>query len=161
MAHAFSLGIVLFVTWLLLSGIYDVPLLVGLGIISVVIVIYLSRRMGVLDREAHPVHLSARIFAYWPWLLLEIMKSNIDVARRMFSRTPDITPVLIRLPTRLRSDLGKVVYANSITLTPGTVTILVDGDSLIVHSLTRDGADALEEGDMERRVVAFTKETAR
>lgn len=161
MAHAFSLGLVLFVTWLLLSGMYDVPLLVGLGIISVIFVVYLSRRMGVLDREAHPVHLGSRIFAYWPWLLLEIMKSNVDVARRMFSRTPDISPVLVRLPTRLRSDLGKVVYANSITLTPGTVTVVVEGDSLIVHSLTRDGAESLEAGDMEQRVVAFINETGR
>ncbi|MFN4089653.1 MAG: Na+/H+ antiporter subunit E, partial [Alphaproteobacteria bacterium] len=161
LAQVISLSLVLFVTWLLLSGIYDVPLLVGLGVVSVIAVVAISRRMGVIDHEGHPVHLGSRVLIYWPWLLTEIMKSNLDVARRILSSVPDISPVMVRVPTGLRSDLGRVVYANSITLTPGTVSVVVDPDTILVHALTRDGAAAVEAGDMERRVVAFVDETAR
>ena len=161
LAHAISLSLVLFATWLLLSGIYDALPLLILGVISVIVVVSISKRMGVIDNEGHPVHLGSRILIYWPWLLLEIMKSNLDVARRMISATPDISPIMVRVPTDLRSDLGRVVYANSITLTPGTVSVVVDRDSIVVHALTGDGAAAVQAGDMERRVVAFMDETDR
>ena len=161
MVHALSLGLVLAITWLLLSGIYDNPLILGLGVVSVVIVILITRRMNVIDQEGHPVHLSAGIFTYWPWLIVEILKANVDVARRVLRRTPDISPTLLHLPTRLDSDLARVTYANSITLTPGTVSICVDPDMFVVHSLTREGAASLEEGEMERRVGAFISERAR
>jgi multicomponent Na+:H+ antiporter subunit E len=159
--HALSLGLVLSITWLLLSGIYDNPLILGLGVVSVVIVVLITRRMNVIDHEGHPVHLSAGVVTYWPWLLLEILKANVDVARRVLSRTPDISPTLLHLPTRLDSDLARVTYANSITLTPGTVSICVDPGMFVVHSLTREGAASLEEGEMERRVDAFISERAR
>ncbi|MGF1639527.1 MAG: Na+/H+ antiporter subunit E [Rhodospirillales bacterium] len=155
MINTISLTVVLAIVWLLLSGIYDVPLLYILGIVSVAIVILITRRMDVIDRESHPMHLGLRALVYGPWLLFEIMKANIDVARRVLAPTPDISPTLVRLPTRLRSDLGRVVYANSITMTPGTVSVIVDPDSVLVHSLSRDGAAALEEGTMERRVLAY------
>ena len=161
MVHAFSLGLVLAGTWLLLSGIYDKPLILALGVVSVVAVVLITRRMNVIDQEGTPVHLSARSPIYAPWLLWEIMKASIDVARRAFSREPDISPTLMHLPTGLRSDLSRVIYANSITLTPGTVTVSVEPDILIVHALTRDGAASLEEGEMERRVAAFAAEDRR
>jgi len=151
-------SLVLFSTWILLSGYYDNTLLVILGIASTFAVIAVSKRMGLIDRESHPIHLVPQILFYWPWLLLEIAKSNIDVARRMILPTPDISPTLVRVPMDLRSDLGRVVYANSITLTPGTVSINVDRESILVHALTRDGAAAVKAGDMERRVAAFVDE---
>ena len=154
MVQTISLTVFLAVTWLLLSGIYDVALLYVLGAVSVAIVVMITRRMDVVDHESFPVHLGPRLLLYWAWLIVEVLKSNYDVARRVLAPTPDISPTLVRLPTRLGTDLGRVVYANSITLTPGTVSIVVEPDAVIVHALTRDGAAALEEGDMERRVRA-------
>jgi multicomponent Na+:H+ antiporter subunit E len=153
-----SLGLVLAGTWLLLSGIYDNALILGLGVFSVVVVVFVSRRMKLIDQEGTPIHLGARLPIYGPWLLLEILKSSVGVARRAFAPNPGLDPTLIRLPTRLRSDLSRVIYANSITLTPGTVTVSVEPDALVVHALTREGAAGLEKGDMERRVAAYAGE---
>ncbi len=161
MRHALSLGLVLFGTWLLLSGIYDVPLMLAFGVGSTAIVVAIAMRMGIVDREGHPIHLLPRVVLSWTWLLAEIMKSNLDVARRVLARSPDISPTLVRLPTRLGTDLGRVTYANWITLTPGTVSIIVEPGELVVHALTREGAASLEEGEMERRVVAFMGESPR
>ncbi len=161
MLRTISLGFLLAATWLLLSGIYDSALILGLGVLSVVAVVLVSWRMNLIDQEGTPIHLIARIPVYAPWLLWEIMKASVDVARRAFARKPEIEPTLIRLPTRLRSDLSRVIFANSITLTPGTVTLTVEPDTLIVHALTRAGAEDLEKGEMERRISSFSGEADR
>ncbi|MEE8216319.1 MAG: Na+/H+ antiporter subunit E, partial [Acidiferrobacterales bacterium] len=131
------------------------PLLIGLGALSVLLVVTIALRMGVVDREGHPIHLSPKALLYWPWLAWEIVKSNVDVARRILSPTLPISPTVIRLKASQKSELGKVIYANSITLTPGTVSIDIDGDKIEVHALTREAAQALRTGDMDRRVTRF------
>jgi len=150
--HAISLGLTLFVTWLLLSG-YFVPLLITFGILSVILVVFIAHRMDVVDRESHPVHLTFVLPGYWLWLLKEIVLSSIDVTRRVLAPKLRISPTLVRVKATQQSDLGKVIYANSITLTPGTVTLDMDGDVLLVHALSREGAASLEEGEMDRRVT--------
>lgn len=154
MVHAISLALVLFALWLLLSGHY-VPLLIGLGALSVLLVVTIALRMDVVDREGHPIHLSPKALLYWPWLGWEIVKANLDVARRILSPTLPISPTVIRLKASQKSDLGRVIYANSITLTPGTVSIDIDGEHIEVHALTREAAQALRTGDMDRRVTRF------
>ena len=77
MVHAISLALVLFALWLLLSGHY-VPLLIGLGALSVLLVVTIALRMDVVDREGHPIHLSLKALLYWPWLAWEIVKSNVE-----------------------------------------------------------------------------------
>ena len=154
MVHAISLALVLFALWLLLSGHY-VPLVLGLGALSVLLVVTIALRMDVVDRERYPIHLSPKALLYWPWLGWEIVKSNVDVARRILSPTLPISPTVIRLKASQKSELGKVIYANSITLTPGTVSIDIDGDKIEVHALTREAAHALRTGNMDRRVTRF------
>lgn len=156
--HALSLGIVLFLTWLLLSG-YLYAFLLTLGVVSCLLTVYLALRMDVVDREAHPVHLSPRIFGYWCWLLKEIWLSAVDVTRRILSRGPDISPVLMQLKTSQRTELGQVIYANSITLTPGTFTIRVFDGQILVHALSREGGAALARGEMDRRVTRVEGES--
>ncbi len=151
MIHTLSLGGALFAAWLLLSGHYT-PLLIGLGIVSCALVLYVTRRMDVVDHEGHPVHLSWRFALYLPWLAVEIAKANLDVARRILSRGPAIDPTLLRVPATQRTDLGRVIFANSITLTPGTVSVEVDRESILVHALSRAAAEGLAEGQMDRRV---------
>lgn len=158
MLRVASLAASLFVTWLLLSGHFDNAILLGLGVISVIVTVIIAKRMGLIDEEGHPTGLGPRILIFWPWLVVEILKSNFDVARRALSPRMDVSPTTIRLPLRLRSDVGRVVYANSITLTPGTVSLFVEPDSIVVHALTRHGASSLANGEMERRVAAFMKE---
>jgi multicomponent Na+:H+ antiporter subunit E len=154
MAHAISLGAVLFGLWLLLSGHYT-PLLLGFGVASCVLVVLISARMDVVDREGHPIHLGPRALTYWPWLLVEIVKANIDVAKRIVDPKLPISPTMLRVKASQKTEVGRVIYANSITLTPGTVSVDLEGDMIEVHSLTAEGAEALLEGEMDRRVTAM------
>ena len=150
--HAISLGTVLAVLWLLLSGHYTV-LLITFGVASVMLAVYLALRMDVVDHESHPVHLyKLAVAGYWFWLLKEIIKANIDVCCRIVHPGMPISPRVVNLKTTQKYDLGRVIYANSITLTPGTVSISVDGDTIGVHALSESGARGLETGEMDRRV---------
>jgi multicomponent Na+:H+ antiporter subunit E len=147
----------LLIVWLLLSGHYE-PLTLTFGVISCVLVVILTQRMDVVDREGHPVHLSWSALIYWPWLLWEIAKANVDVARRVLSPSLPISPTMIRVKTSQLTDLGRVIYANSITLTPGTISLDVRGGEILVHALSREGADELASGEMDRRVTRMEGE---
>jgi multicomponent Na+:H+ antiporter subunit E len=152
--HIVSLGLVIFGVWMLLSGHFS-ALLLGLGIASTVVVVYLARRMDVADREGHPVHLLWRFVFYFPWLLKEIFKANIDVAKTIIDPDLPISPTVFTVKGSQGSDLGQVAYANSITLTPGTVTIGLDDATFTVHALTRDAGEDVIGGEMDRRVTAM------
>jgi multicomponent Na+:H+ antiporter subunit E len=152
--HTLSLGFALFVLWLALSGLLD-PFLLALGVASCVLVAAIAWRMDVVDHEGHPIRLSWRAVFYWPWLLKEILKSNLDVARVILRPRMPIRPHVVGVRATQASELGHVIYANSITLTPGTVTIALEGGALDVHALTQDAADGLMTGEMDRRVTVM------
>ena len=154
MPHAVSLAVVLYLVWLLLSGIFE-PLLLALGLLSCLGVVAIAHRMAVIDHEGHPIHLGWKALGYWPWLAGEIVKANLDVARRIVDPGLPISPMVIKVKTSQRSELGQVIYANSITLTPGTVSIDVVGDEITVHAIAAEPAQALESGEMDRRVTAM------
>lgn len=150
-----SLLVALSVFWLLLSG-YFTPFLLGAGIGSALLIVWFTdRRMKVLDFEGHPVHLARNALTYWPWLLWEIVKSGWDVTKCLLDPRLPISPRLIRVPTTQKTDVGRVIYANSITLTPGTISLELQNGEILVHALTREGAEGLAGGDMDRRVTAF------
>lgn len=157
MIHSISLGAVLFGVWLLLSGHYT-PLLIAFGLVSCAIVVLVTSRMEVIDKEGHPIHLTWRALIYWPWLGWEIVKANWDVAKRVLSPGMAISPTMLRVDASQKSDLGLVIYANSITLTPGTISVEVGDGKILVHALTREGAEALLEGEMDRRVTRMVGE---
>jgi multicomponent Na+:H+ antiporter subunit E len=152
MRYSFSLAILLAVLWLAISGVYKPPLFV-LGAASIVTVVWLSRRMDVVGVEHNPVLYSWRLPVYWLWLLKEIAKSNVEVARAALAPQDRVRPRIVRVPVRLGSAVAKVTYANSVTLTPGTVTLLLEADCLEAHALLESSASGLESGDMERKIV--------
>lgn len=149
-----SLGLVLLCFWLVLSGHYT-AITVPAGILSVIGVVALARRMEIADEEGHPIHLLPRAFTYFPWLAKEIAKAAWDVTKIILNPKLPISPVLTRVKANQRSSVGVVTYANSITLTPGTITVRVRGHELLVHALTRAGAEDLADGTMDRRVKTF------
>ena len=152
MVHAVSLGLILFATWLLMSGVY-IPLILLLGVFSCAVVVLIAMRMDVIDHEAVPLHITFRSLLYWPWLLWEIVKANIDVTRRVLGFAP-ISPTMIRLQATQKTDLGLVIFANSITLTPGTISIDVEENGeILVHAISREGAEGFADGEMDRRVT--------
>lgn len=156
MVRALGLLVFLAVTWLLLSGIYDHSLLYWLGAASCLLCVFIAHRMDVVDHEGTPLELGWRIIAYWPWLFIEIVKANIDVIGRLLRPTPNISPTLVRSKTLQRTDLGRVIYANSITLTPGTLSIDIDDEKgILVHALSLEGAEGVLTDDMNRRCAAL------
>ncbi len=151
MAHIISLTLTLSVLWLLLSG-HTEPLLLALGLGSTLLVVFIAIRMEVIDRESHPFHLTLRLPVYWVWLGWEIVKANLAVARVILTPSLPISPTVVKVRAGQGSELGQVFYANSITLTPGTVAMTLEDGHIEVHALTNDMARSLEEGDMDRRV---------
>lgn len=154
MPYALSSALVLFVFWLLLSG-YFTLFLVTIGALTAVGVVLLGRRMEVVDHEGHPIHLSWRVLGYWPWLMKEIAKSAWEVSRIIVNPRLPISPTLVRVKTSQQTTVGVVTYANSITLTPGTISVDVKQGEILVHALTREGAKGLLTGEMDRRVTRF------
>jgi len=146
-----GLAIALYVLWLLLSGIYE-PLLMTLGAVSCLLVAWIAHRMEVIDHEGFPIHLGPKALTYWPWLIWEIVKANIDVALIIIKPKLDISPVMFRSEASQKTEVGVVTYANSITLTPGTITVAVNDGSVDVHSLTRGAAEEVMSGRMDKRV---------
>lgn len=154
MIHAVGLGLVLVSLWLLLSGIYE-PLLISFGVASTIFVVFIAHRMDVIDREAVPLHVNFRIFTYWIWLGKEIVKANVDVAKLILSPELPISPIVIRVKPTQATDFGRVIHANSITLTPGTVAMDFEDGDIIVHAITREAAEGTLEGSIDRHVTAI------
>lgn len=150
MPRAFGLGVILFAFWLLLSGHYD-PLITGFGVGSCVLVVYLSLRMGVADADLVGVHFNPRFWMYVPWLLKEILIANIAVAKVILDPKLPISPRLVTFHGSQQTDLGKAIYANSITLTPGTITTGIEGHDFQIHALTAADLETEEQEQMDRR----------
>lgn len=151
MKHLTSLLIVLSVLWWVLSG-YTYPLLLSLGVASILFTVYLAHRMDVVDEESHPMHLSMKLLKYWVYLIGQIIASNIAMVKIILDPKADIDPRMIRVTSRQDSGLGKVVLGNSVTLTPGTVTVNIHGNDLEIHALNGAIAADIERGEMDRRV---------
>ncbi len=149
-----SLALFLFAFWLALSGHYT-PVLVGAGLVSAVLCAIAARRMLLVDPEGHPLQLLVGTVTYFPWLLWEIVKSAWAVTKIILDPRLPISPTMTRVVASQRTGAGIATYGNSITLTPGTLTVGVTGNELLVHALTRDGALDLESGRMDRRVSQF------
>jgi len=149
-----SLGILLLAFWLALSGHYT-PLLLGIGVVCSIVCVLAAKRMGAVDAEAHPTQLFIPALSYFPWLVWEIVKSAWAVSKIIVHPKLPISPTMTVVNASQRTSVGIVAYANSITLTPGTITTHVKGNQLTVHALVRDGAIDLEGGSMDARVKQF------
>ena len=138
------------ILWLIFSGVYE-PLTLSFGVISISIVIAIISVLKMsVDSDDHFSHRNFFIF-YVPWLLKEIVVSGIKTSSiilgfRKFKSNSK------KIKVSQKTQLGTVIYANSITLTPGTLTIEVDQDYLIVHALCDSSLNELEVGEMDKRV---------
>ncbi len=153
-----SLAVVLFLLWLGLSGHYT-PFLLGAGAGAALVCAAVAVRMGVADAEGHPIHLARAALTYFPWLFWEIAKSAWGVSKLILDPRLPSSPTMTKVEAGQRTTVGVVTYANSITLTPGTITTGVKGNVLTVHALTRAGALDLEAGGMDARVTRFEGST--
>jgi multicomponent Na+:H+ antiporter subunit E len=156
MKHTISLFLTLAAFWLLNSGHYSV-LVLSLGFASIVLVLIISHKMDVVDNESQPIYLSRKIFGYYLWLIKEIIKANITVVKHIWLGEKSISPTLKKIKISQQTDMGKVIYANSITLTPGTVAIDLVDNEITVHALLSKDIESLEVGEMDRRVTLLER----
>ena len=149
--RSLSLFVTLFVFWLLLSG-YFTAFLITAGAGSALAVALAARHMALVDVEGHPILLSWRALRYWGWLGIEIINSGWTVSKIILDPKLPISPTLVRFKPGQKSAVGLVIHANSITLTPGTISVEADAGSFLVHGLTRDAALGCDGSEMDRRV---------
>lgn len=155
MAYLPGLLLALAAFWFALSG-ETSPLYLFLGAVSVLLTLLLVARLKVIDRDASPYHRIPQMLVYGGWLIVEIVKSNIIVIRKILGPSHAIDPVVVNVETTATTNLGKAMFANSITLTPGTVTVDIDGDQLVVHALVREMSPVSSFVDMDRKAAAAT-----
>ena len=153
------MAIGLFGLWLLLSGFYDNSLLLGFGVISCVVCVYIAARMEVVDHESVPLQLKLGIIGYLLWLTAEIGKANWAVTKVILSPRMKLQQRMIKVPASQKTDVGRVTFANSITLTPGTITVETETNGFLVHALNNDAADYAALADMGKRVTAVEDRT--
>ena len=146
-----GLLLILSLSWVLWSGIYK-PLLLGLGLFSAFLSAWLAHRMGFF-RHPIPPRALVRLPVFWWWLLKEVIKSSINVALVVLKPSLPISPTMVELKTTESSEAGKVILGNSITLSPGTVTIDMHSNQLLVHCLTRQSAEDLQTLEVQMRTT--------
>ena len=146
--------LLLVAAWLLWSGIYK-PLLLWLGALSCLLSLYVAYRVGFFER-ATGIHLMHKLPRFSLWLLVEIVKSSLEVVRVVLDPKLPISPTVVTVEAKPEDEVGQVILANSITLTPGTVTLDVFDNRLLVHCLTKEGAQAIRAGDANRRAAELT-----
>jgi len=139
--------------WFLLSGYFGKATLVAFGAFSVAVTLWFSERAEIIDQEGVPTSVFPRILGYMSWLFLEIGKANVMVAREVLQPTINLAPKLFRVPAPQPSDLTRTIFANSVTLTPGTVTVDVREDCLLIHALDESFADVEGIKEMGNRVT--------
>lgn len=150
MRNGLFLTLTLAALWLTISGVYK-PLLFVLGAASVGLVVWVSTRMQIVGEEHNPAVFAWRLPVFWLWALGQIIQANLHVAWLVFN-PGKISPRIVTVPVPLKSALGKVVYGNTCTLTPGTVTIGLDREKLVAHALDRQSAEALVSGRLVEKI---------
>lgn len=149
-------ALTLFAYWLLLSGHYDTWLVASGGACALAVTLFCAFK-GIIDFEAFPVERLPKALIYWPWLLWQIVLSAIGVARLIVDPRLPISPTMVKVHSDPESSVGITTYANSITLTPGTISVEVSerGRAIWVHAITEDNAAGFSDDPMDRFVAWF------
>jgi multicomponent Na+:H+ antiporter subunit E len=146
-------SVILFAFWLLLSGKFDAFHLT-LGAICSLLVAYLFHDLLFANVRLGDMRIiAARFLAYFPWLIEQIVLSNIHVACLVLRGKMPVDPQIVTFKTKLETDISYVTLANSITLTPGTITMDIKDGVFYVHALSQKVADDLNAGEMEDKVA--------
>lgn len=144
--------VLLIAAWLLWSGLFK-PLLLGLGAFSCLLTLYLARRMGYFDNEIFALRFGPRLIVYWAWLAKEIARSSFEVARIVMDPRLPISPQVFKIKATATHPVDQAMLANSITLTPGTITIETEPDKFLVHAVAYSEGDPDALAEMDRRVT--------
>lgn len=160
--HYLCLFVALCSLWLLLSGHFTLehPLVLVTGILSCLLITWLAWRMDINDQAWSPLKLNYfQLGLFQLGLLKDIILANIDVSLRILryslGNQAAISPTLKQLNTSQTENISRVIFANAITLTPGTVSLFVHRQSLQLHALSREAADDYDNGELDRKITAL------
>lgn len=146
--------LILSAVWILWSGILDNPIVVGFGIFAVLFTTFMVNRLGVLDSEGQPYEINLRLLRYIPWLVWEVLVANVQAAKLILSPKLKTHPHLIRVAAPQRTSLGKVMYANTITITPGTIALDIQDDVILVHALS-EGMASKDSAGATSKIISW------
>ena len=155
MKKFFCYLVFIFIVWVMLTGIGKEELITG-AVVSIVVSLFFVKNLDFWKGAKNPVNI---IFGFIKYLLVfipELIKANIDVAKRVINPKLPINPGIVAVKTELKSDEAKMMLANSITLTPGTLTMDVRGDYLLIHWI--DVKDTEIEGATKEIAQNFEKQ---
>lgn len=141
----------LFILWCLLSGYFKTSLIV-FGVLSCALVTYLSIKLKIYSRQHERIKFNLRLPLYIPWLFKEILKSNLHVARCILSSNKNINLQTVYCKPSQKTMTGLAVHANSITLTPGTISVDLNENEILVHALSNHTAQGIIECEIDKRV---------
>ena len=150
--HMTKWTILLSTFWLLLSG-YIQPLLLGFGAVSVIVVLFVLKRMDAVDQETLKTGTGLRLMRYLPWLIGQIISSSLQVTKLIWGPADKVSPSLAIIKADNIPPHRRALYANSITLTPGTLSVDLVDDEITVHALQKSSIEELEQGAMERKIT--------
>lgn len=153
-ANLALLLVVLVLSWLLWSGIYK-PVVLGLGAFSCVLTLFLARRMGFFAQSSELMGMIQRLPGYWLLLLKDIIESSWKLTKIVLAPKLNIQPTIIELDGSTLGDMGQTILGNSITLSPGTITLDIDEGHLLVHCISRQDAIALQQSDIIHRIKSL------
>ncbi len=128
------------------------PLMLTFGLASCILAALITSKLQIVDSSERPLLIFVRMISYAPWLAWEVVKSNIDVARRIWQKDMPISPTIVTVKATQKTALGLVIHANSITMTPGTLAIDVEPGEIEVHALSSESIADLQNGNMDKRV---------
>ncbi len=160
MVHGIIAALGLVALWLLMSGLFKTLVLI-LGALSVLLTVFIITRMNKVDEHQLGYDIGViSTFKYLCWLMLEIVKSNLSVSKVVFSGKMPEQQKMFEVPVSQKSEIAQVIFANSITLTPGTITVESEDDHFIVHALDFGDGDMDALADMDRRVSEIETHSA-
>ncbi len=149
--HIGKWAALLSVFWILLSG-YIQPLLLTFGVISIFIVLIVLKRMDDVDKEPKRISFRKQNIRYLLWLMGQIVSSSVHVTKLIWSSPDKLSPALAKVSVKNVPAKKQVMYANSITLTPGTLSVDLQDGEVTVHALQKSSIEELEQGDMEEKI---------
>ncbi|GAA3916119.1 Na+/H+ antiporter subunit E [Litoribacillus peritrichatus] len=152
--HIVKWAALLTVFWVLLSG-YIQPLLLSFGAVSIAVVLVVLKRMDAVDQEPKHVSSGFQMFRYLAWLAGQVVSSSIHVTKLIWGSPDKLSPSLAKVSIKNVTPKAHVLYANSITLTPGTLSVDLKDGEVTVHALEKASIDQLEQGDMERKIISL------
>jgi multicomponent Na+:H+ antiporter subunit E len=144
----------MFIFWLILIPRYTIENIIA-GLLVCWGVIWFSADL-LIEEDQASIYSRKGIKLYFRYvvnLIIEIVKANIDVAKIVLSKNMDIQPHFFKVPLRVKKDLNKVIYANAITLTPGTLSVDMEQDYILVHALTNAAANGIEGSVLEKGII--------